>query len=61
VTADTRPKHIVAYVCTAAAPRHFEVAGQVTPWLSGRRFSHAGCAPLAESVARAVQGARKVR
>jgi iron complex transport system substrate-binding protein len=36
-------------------------AGQVTPWLSEPRFSYAGCAPLIESLAQAVQNARKVR
>jgi iron complex transport system substrate-binding protein len=36
-------------------------AGQVRPWLSETRFSYAGCAPLIESLAQAIQGARKVR
>jgi iron complex transport system substrate-binding protein len=36
-------------------------AGQITPWQSEPRFSHAGCAPLIESLAAAVQKAKKVR
>ncbi|GAA0321018.1 ABC transporter substrate-binding protein [Actinoallomurus spadix] len=36
-------------------------AGQVTAWQSEPRFSHAGCAPLIESLAAAVQKAAKVR
>jgi len=35
-------------------------ARQVTPWLSEPRFSYAGCAPLIESLANAVQKAKKV-
>ncbi|MGC9665193.1 ABC transporter substrate-binding protein [Planosporangium sp. 12N6] len=35
-------------------------AGQVVPWQSEPRFSYAGCAPLVEALATAVQRARKV-
>jgi iron complex transport system substrate-binding protein len=35
-------------------------ANQITPWLSEPRFSYAGCAPLVESLAAAVQKAKKV-
>ncbi|AXI77391.1 ABC transporter substrate-binding protein [Peterkaempfera bronchialis] len=35
-------------------------AGQVTPWLSEPRFSYAGCAPLVETLAKALGEARKV-
>lgn len=35
-------------------------ANQITPWLSEPRFSYAGCAPLVEALAAAVQKARKV-
>jgi iron complex transport system substrate-binding protein len=35
-------------------------AGQVTPWLSEPRFSHAGCAPILEGIAKAVRAAEKV-
>ncbi|MFF4157609.1 ABC transporter substrate-binding protein [Streptomyces sp. NPDC001678] len=34
-------------------------AGQVTPWLSEPRFSYAGCAPLLEALAAAVEKAKK--
>ncbi|MGK5628270.1 ABC transporter substrate-binding protein [Streptomyces sp. URMC 123] len=34
-------------------------AGQVTPWMSEPRFSYAGCAPLIEALAKAVQEAKK--
>ncbi|GGP77904.1 ABC transporter substrate-binding protein [Streptomyces abikoensis] len=34
-------------------------AGQVTPWLSEPRFSYAGCAPLLEGLAAAVEKAKK--
>ncbi|MEU2515130.1 ABC transporter substrate-binding protein [Streptomyces syringium] len=35
-------------------------AGQITPWLSEPRYSHAGCAPLIESLAAAIEKAKKV-
>lgn len=35
-------------------------AGQLEPWLSEPRFSHAGCAPHIEALAAAVQRAKKV-
>ncbi|MGW7008045.1 ABC transporter substrate-binding protein [Streptomyces sp. NPDC054933] len=35
-------------------------AGQVTPWQSEPRFSYAGCAPLVEALATALQKAKKV-
>ncbi|MGK4584782.1 ABC transporter substrate-binding protein [Kitasatospora sp. HPMI-4] len=35
-------------------------AGQITPWNSVPRFSYAGAAPLLESLAKAVESARKV-
>ncbi|SEL98759.1 ABC transporter substrate-binding protein [Streptacidiphilus jiangxiensis] len=35
-------------------------AGQVVPWLSEVRFSYAGCAPLVEQLAAALDRARKV-
>ncbi|MEE1943220.1 ABC transporter substrate-binding protein [Streptomyces sp. TRM 70361] len=34
-------------------------AGQVVPWASEPRFSHAGCAPLVDALAEALEGARK--
>ncbi|MFI9240300.1 ABC transporter substrate-binding protein [Streptomyces sp. NPDC053079] len=34
-------------------------AGQVSPWLSEPRFSYAGCAPLLEDLAAAVEKAKK--
>jgi iron complex transport system substrate-binding protein len=58
-TAALRPKDLAAKPSWSKLPA--VRAGQVTPWLSEPRFSHAGCAPLVESVARAVQAARKVR
>lgn len=36
-------------------------AGQIVPWLSEPRYSHAGCAPTLEALAKALAGARKVR
>ena len=36
-------------------------ADQVVPWASEPRFSHAGCAPLIESLAKALEDARKAR
>ncbi|GHJ47823.1 ABC transporter substrate-binding protein [Catellatospora sp. TT07R-123] len=35
-------------------------AGQITPWLSEPRFSYAGAAPLLETLATALQNAKKV-
>ena len=35
-------------------------AGQVVPWLSEVRFSYAGCAPLVEQLAGALDRAKKV-
>ncbi|MEV4874012.1 ABC transporter substrate-binding protein [Streptomyces syringium] len=35
-------------------------AGQITPWLSEPRYSYAGCAPLVESLAAAIEKAKKV-
>jgi iron complex transport system substrate-binding protein len=58
-TAALRPKDLAAKPSWSKLPA--VRAGQVTPWLSEPRFSHAGCAPLVESVARAVRAARKVR
>ncbi|MFI9204645.1 ABC transporter substrate-binding protein [Streptomyces sp. NPDC053048] len=34
-------------------------AGQVSPWLSEPRFSYAGCAPLLENLAAAIEKAKK--
>ncbi|MEU1313173.1 ABC transporter substrate-binding protein [Streptomyces cinnamoneus] len=34
-------------------------AGQVSPWLSEPRFSYAGCAPLLEALASAIEKAKK--
>lgn len=36
-------------------------AGQVVPWHSEPRYSHAGCAPLLEELAEAIGSARRVR
>ncbi|MET9648161.1 ABC transporter substrate-binding protein [Streptomyces syringium] len=35
-------------------------AGQIAPWLSEPRYSYAGCAPLVESLAAAIEKAKKV-
>ncbi len=35
-------------------------ANQVVPWVYEPRYSHAGCAPLLEALAKAIQGARKL-
>ncbi|MEV6779318.1 ABC transporter substrate-binding protein [Streptomyces syringium] len=35
-------------------------AGQITPWLSEPRYSYAGCAPLVERLAAAIEKAEKV-
>ncbi|WP_338931098.1 ABC transporter substrate-binding protein [Streptomyces netropsis] len=35
-------------------------AGQITPWLSEPRYSYAGCAPLLEGLAAAIEKAKKV-
>ncbi|MFF5131639.1 ABC transporter substrate-binding protein [Streptomyces syringium] len=35
-------------------------AGQITPWLSEPRYSYAGCAPLVEGLAAALEKAKKV-
>lgn len=54
-----RPKALAANPAWAQLPA--VKAGQVTPWDSVPRFSHAGAAPLLERLAKAVGSARKVR
>lgn len=54
-----QPKDLAAKPGWSALPA--VKAGQVTAWESVPRFSYAGAAPLLENLAKAVQGAKKVR
>ncbi|GHF41288.1 ABC transporter substrate-binding protein [Streptomyces mashuensis] len=56
-TSALQPKDLAAKPTWAKLPA--VQAGQVTPWLSEPRFSHAGCAPLLETLADAVEKAKK--
>ncbi|WP_058045035.1 ABC transporter substrate-binding protein [Streptomyces roseifaciens] len=57
-TAALQPKDLAAKPTWAGLPA--VKAGQISPWLSEPRYSHAGCAPLVEALAEAVQKAKKV-
>ncbi|GII24032.1 ABC transporter substrate-binding protein [Planosporangium mesophilum] len=57
-TAALQPPDLVAKPTWSNLPA--VKAGQVVPWLSEPRFSHAGCAPLVEALATALRSARKV-
>ncbi|MFF7730420.1 ABC transporter substrate-binding protein [Streptomyces sp. NPDC008001] len=57
-TAALQPKDLAAKPTWAELPA--VKAGQVAPWLSEPRYSYAGCAPLVEALAEAVQKAKKV-
>ncbi|WKK22616.1 ABC transporter substrate-binding protein [Streptomyces olivoreticuli] len=57
-TATLQPKDLAAKPTWADLPA--VKAGQITPWLSEPRYSYAGCAPLVESLAAAVDKAKKV-
>ncbi|MFJ9850677.1 ABC transporter substrate-binding protein [Streptomyces sp. NPDC101150] len=56
-TATLQPKDLAAKPSWAKLPA--VKAGQITPWSSEPRFSYAGAAPLIESLARAIEGAKK--
>ncbi|WKU44215.1 ABC transporter substrate-binding protein [Streptomyces sp. VNUA116] len=57
-TSALQPKDLAAKPTWAELPA--VKAGQVSPWLSEPRYSYAGCAPLVEALAEAVQKAKKV-
>ncbi|MEW1752883.1 ABC transporter substrate-binding protein [Streptomyces angustmyceticus] len=58
-TATLQPKELAAKPSWAKLPA--VKAGQITPWSSEPRFSYAGAAPLIESLAKAIEGAKKVK
>ncbi|GES33040.1 ABC transporter substrate-binding protein [Streptomyces angustmyceticus] len=58
-TATLQPKDLAAKPSWAKLPA--VKAGQITPWSSEPRFSYAGAAPLIESLAKAIEGAKKVK
>ncbi|MER6310856.1 ABC transporter substrate-binding protein [Streptomyces sp. NPDC001657] len=57
-TATLQPKDLAAKPSWAKLPA--VKAGQITPWSSEPRFSYAGSAPLIETLAKAVESAKKV-
>ncbi|UQI44286.1 ABC transporter substrate-binding protein [Streptomyces sp. HU2014] len=57
-TAALQPKDLEAKPTWAGLPA--VKAGQITPWLSEPRYSYAGCAPLVERLAAAIEKAEKV-
>ncbi|MFE7117469.1 ABC transporter substrate-binding protein [Streptomyces sp. NPDC057654] len=57
-TATLQPKDLAAKPTWAKLPA--VKAGQVVPWLSEPRYSYAGCAPILEDLAAAVEKAKKV-
>ncbi|GAB2613226.1 siderophore-binding protein DesE [Streptomyces capparidis] len=57
-TASLQPKDLTVKPTWAKLPA--VKAGQIVPWLSEPRFSHAGCAPQIEALAEAIENARKV-
>ncbi|KOG85616.1 ABC transporter substrate-binding protein [Streptomyces varsoviensis] len=57
-TATLQPKDLAAKPTWAKLPA--VKAGQVIPWLSEPRYSYAGCAPVLEALAAAVEKAKKV-
>lgn len=56
-TATLQPKDLAAKPSWSKLPA--VKAGQITPWSSEPRFSYAGAAPLIESLAKAIEGAKK--
>lgn len=57
-TSALQPKDLTAKPTWAALPA--VKAGQLVPWLSEPRFSHAGCAGALETLAKALTSAKKV-
>ncbi|MFD8549232.1 ABC transporter substrate-binding protein [Streptomyces sp. NPDC059649] len=57
-TATLQPKDLAAKPSWAKLPA--VKAGQITPWSSEPRFSYAGSAPLIETLAKAIESAKKV-
>ncbi|MEE6271270.1 ABC transporter substrate-binding protein [Streptomyces diastatochromogenes] len=57
-TATLQPKDLAAKPSWNKLPA--VKAGQITPWSSEPRFSHAGAAPLMEQLAQAIERAKKV-
>lgn len=57
-TATLQPKDLAAKPSWSKLPA--VKAHQITPWSSEPRFSYAGAAPLIESLAKAIESARKV-
>ena len=57
-TSALQPKDLTAKPTWAALPA--VKAGQIVPWLSESRFSHAGCAGPLEALAKALASAKKV-
>ncbi|MFE1176908.1 ABC transporter substrate-binding protein [Streptomyces sp. NPDC058773] len=57
-TATLQPKDLNSKPSWAKLPA--VKAGQITPWSSEPRFSYAGAAPLIESIAKAIEVAKKV-
>lgn len=58
-TATLQPKDLAAKPSWAKLPA--VKAGQITPWSSEPRFSYAGAAPLIESLAKAIEGAKETK
>ncbi|MFE6743803.1 ABC transporter substrate-binding protein [Streptomyces tubercidicus] len=58
-TATLQPKDLAAKPSWAKLPA--VKADQITPWSSEPRFSYAGAAPLIESLAKAIEGAKKAK
>ncbi|MEW2437753.1 ABC transporter substrate-binding protein [Streptomyces caniferus] len=58
-TATLQPKDLAAKPSWAKLPA--VKAGQITPWSSEPRFSYAGAAPLIESLAKAIESAKKTK
>nr|WP_171171614.1 ABC transporter substrate-binding protein [Streptomyces sp. I05A-00742] len=57
-TSALQPKDLESKPTWAKLPA--VAAGQVSPWLSEPRFSYAGCAPLLENLAAAIEKAKKL-
>ncbi|MGI5243574.1 ABC transporter substrate-binding protein [Dactylosporangium sp. CA-139066] len=57
-TSALQPRDLTAKPTWAGLPA--VTAGQIVPWLSEPRFSHAGCAAPLETLAKALGGAKKV-
>ncbi|MFJ9472350.1 ABC transporter substrate-binding protein [Streptomyces caniferus] len=58
-TATLQPKDLAAKPSWARLPA--VKTGQITPWSSEPRFSYAGAAPLIESLAKAIESAKKTK